>query len=87
MKNGISTYQLACMMRFGKSALIIKLLLEQFANKRCIICCENGAQRYNKLIVQSGAIMRNFVISYDIAQHKTIDWSKYDVAVFDDVKE
>lgn len=30
-------------MRFGKSALIIKLLLEQFADKRCIICCENGA--------------------------------------------
>lgn len=50
MKNGTSIYQLACMMRFGKSALIIKLLLEQFANKRCLICCDNGVQRYNKLI-------------------------------------
>mgnify|MGYP004491881949 FL=1 len=51
MKNGTSIYQLACMMRFGKSALIVKLLLENFTNKRCLICCDNGAQRYNKLIV------------------------------------
>lgn len=76
-------------MRFGKSALIIKLIIENFINKKCLICCDNGTQRYTKLIVTGGGNIKNFTMIYPDFSNPAflIDWSKYDVVIFDDIKE
>lgn len=77
------------MMRFGKSALIIKLIIEHFINKKCLICCDNCTQRYTKLIVTGGGNLKNFTMIYPDFSNPAflIDWSKYDVVIFDDIKE